>query len=204
MPGEVIGAMDFGMVGHLTRRMRSQLVRLYIVAVQMDEEGIVDQLVRLGVAGSRLDRAGLQRDIARLLRKYHGMPLGSIRAREVIEDVMPIAFRHHLRLPSDLWLLGKTLAMMEGVGLKLAPEFDIFAVSEPYVRRFMRQMLSPRSWGWPLVRGLDDWTALTRTIPRVGSQVLERIERGEVEVQLRHIGLQEALARIDRLANRIS
>jgi len=117
---------------------------------------------------------------------------------------MPIAFRHHLRLPSDLWLLGKTLAMMEGVGLKLAPEFDIFAVSEPYVRRFMRQMLSPRSWGWPLVRGLDDWTALTRTIPRVGSQVLERIERGEVEVQLRHIGLQEALARIDRLANRIS
>ncbi len=204
MPGEVIGAMDFGMVGHLTRRVRSQLVRLYIVAVQMDEEGIVDQLVRLGVAGGRLDRAGLQRDIARLLRKYHGMPLGSIRAREVIEDVMPIAFRHHLRLPSDLWLLGKTLAMMEGVGLKLAPEFDIFAVSEPYVRRFMWQMLSPRSWGWPLVRGIDDWATLTRTIPRVGSQVLERIERGEVEVQLRHIGLQEALTRADRLANRIS
>jgi predicted unusual protein kinase regulating ubiquinone biosynthesis (AarF/ABC1/UbiB family) len=36
---------------------------------------------------------------------------------------MPIAFRHHLRLPSELWLLGKTLAMMEGVGLKLAAGF---------------------------------------------------------------------------------
>ncbi|MCX7680354.1 MAG: AarF/UbiB family protein [Anaerolineae bacterium] len=204
MPGEVIGAMDFGMVGHLTKRMRSRLVRLYIVAVQMDEEGIVDQLIRMGITGGQVDRMGLQRDIARLLRKYHGMPLGSIRAREVIEDVMPIAFRYRLRLPSDLWLLGKTLAMMEGVGLKLVPEFDIFAVSEPYVRRFMRQMLSPRSWGAPLVRSMNDWAELAQMIPRVGFQVLERVERGEVEVQIRHIGLRETLTRIDRLANRLS
>ncbi len=204
MPGEVIGAMDFGMVGHLSHHLRQDLIRLYIVAVRMDEEGIVDQLVRMGVVSSALDRSGLQRDISRLLRKYHGMPLGSIRAGEVIDDVMPIAFRHNLRLPSDLWLLGKTLTMMEGVGLQLAPDFDIFAVSEPYVRRFMWQMASPQSWGMPLVKGITDWAEFGRLIPRVGSQVLTRIEQGKFEITLTHKEIDQALVRLDRSANRIS
>ena len=204
MPGETIGAMDFGMVGRLSHRTRTDLIRLYVVAVQQDEEGIVDQLIRMGVIGGAVDRTGLRRDVMRLLRKYHGLPLGAVRAREVIEEAMPVAFRHHLRLPSELWLLGKTLAMMEGVGLKLVPDFDIFAVSEPYVRRFMWQMASPRAWGPSLLKGADNWAELLGLIPRIGSQLLVRAERGELEITLNHKGLDQALGRIDRLANRLS
>jgi len=191
-------------VGHVSRRVRTDLVRLYIVAEQLDEEGIVDQLMQMGICSTILDRAGLQRDISRLLRKYHGMPLGAIRAHELIEDIMPVAFSYNLHFPSDLWLLGKTLAMMEGVGLKLVPEFDIFAVSEPYVRRFVRQMASPSTWGPQLAKGASDWAALIGLIPRVGTQVLTRVERGEMEIILNHKGLNQALGRMDRLANRVS
>lgn len=204
MPGEVIGAMDFGMVGHLSRQTRTDLIRLYIVGVQMDEVGIVDQLIHMGVVSGTVDRVGLRWDVTRLLRKYHGMPLAAVRAREAIEEVMPIAFRHHLRLPSELWLLGKTLAMLEGVGLRLAPDFDLFAFSEPYIQRFVWHMASPRAWGLPLLRGAGDWAELLGLIPRVGSQLLRRVERGELEITLRHQGLDQALARLDRLANRLS
>jgi ubiquinone biosynthesis protein len=204
MPGEVIGAMDFGMVGYLSHRTRTDLIRLYIVAVQLDEEGIVDQLIRMGAVTGTLDRAGLRRDVARILRKYYGMPLKTIQAHEVVEEVMPIAFRHHLHLPSDLWLVGKTLAMVEGVGLKLDPDFDFFAVSEPYVRRFTWQMASPRTWGSSLLKGASDWAELMGLIPRVGSQLLARAERGELEITLSHKELDQALVRLDRSANRLS
>jgi ubiquinone biosynthesis protein len=204
MQNEVIGAMDFGMVGHLSHRVRTDLIRLYIVAVQLDEEGIIDQLIRMGVVGGALDRTGLQRDVMRLLRKYHGMSLGTIRASEVIDDIMPVAFRHNLRLPSDLWLLGKTMAMIEGVGLKLVPDFDIFAVSEPYVRRFMRQLALPSAWGPPLLKGASDWAALMKLIPRVSSQVLARVEREGLEIRIDIKELDRALARVDQQANRLS
>lgn len=204
MPGEVIGAMDFGMVGYLSRRTRTHLVRLYIAAVQLDEEAVVDQLVRMGVVSELVDRMGLQYDIGRLLRKYAGLPLKAIRAQDVVEEAMPIAFRHRLRLPSELWLLGKTLAMMEGVGLKLVPDFDMFAVSRPYVQRFMREMASPRAWMPSLIRGMADWAQLLDMLPRTGMQLLARAERGELEVSLRHQELGKALAYLDRLANRLA
>ena len=204
MEDEAIGAMDFGMVGYLSRRARTDLIRLYNAAVQLDEEGIVDQLIRMGVTGDKLDRRELQRDMMRLLRKYHGMPLGMIRAGEVIEEVMPVAFRHHLHLPSDLWLLGKTLGMMEGVGLKLDPDFDVFAVAEPYLRRLVWQMISPPDWRLSLLKGMDDWRELLSLIPRVGSRLLTQAERGKLEITLDHKGLDQALVQVDRLANRLS
>ncbi len=204
MPGAVIGVMDFGMVGYLNQRLRTDLLRLYFVAIEQDEDGIVDQLIRLGFVRGGGDRSRLQQDIGWLLRKYHGMPLGAVKAREAIEDFMPLAFRHKLKLPADLWLLGKTLTMVEGIGTRLDPSLDVFAVSRPFVRCFMWQWVFPGSWGPAFLKSASNWSVFLQDIPRVGSQVLNQIERGELEVKVQHQGLREALKRLDQPANRLS
>lgn len=204
LPSEVIGAMDFGMVGHLGRRLRSDLTRLYVATVRMDEQSIVDHLIRMGAVVEGVDRRALERDLALLLGKYFGLPLHAIRAREVMHDAAPVAFRHHLRLPPELWLLGKTLAMVEGVGRKLDPEFDFLAFSKPHLRRFLLKTIVARDSGARLVEVGGDWTHLLTLLPRVGSQLLVQAERGKLGLSLEHKGLERALDRLDRSANRIS
>ena len=204
LPGEVIGAMDFGQVGYLDSRDRADLVHLYIVAVQIDAAGIVEQLIRIGAADYRVDRIALERDLNRLLRKYHGMPLKEIQTGKVMEEMMTVAFRHHLRFPSDLWLLGKTLVMMEGIGLKLDPEFDMFVVSEPYVERFKRRLWLPSEWGPSALRGAADWADLLLRFPRQTSRLLDQAERGDLEVQVKLSNLPLATDRLDRIANRLA
>jgi len=204
MPGEVIGAMDFGMVGYLRDRDRLDLIRLYIASVGLDADSIVEQLIRMGAAHAEIDRQGLSRDIERLLTKYYNLPLKDIRAREVVEEIMPIAYRHHLRLPSNLWLLGKTLAMMEGIGLQLDPDFDMFAVSEPFVRRLAWRLVLPRrAWGQELLRQGADWGELIRGLPRTGNRLLEQAERGEL-FQIRLKDADSLMGRLDRLATRLA
>ena len=143
----VIGAMDFGLVGYLSPPVRKELIRLFVVAVRLDPERITEQLVRMNVAQKRIDQTGLNRDLDRLLRSYYGRPLKEIRARQLVEEIMPIAFRHQLRLPSELWLLSKTLTMMEGIGIKLDPDFDMFEVADPYAKRFLRPEARTREMG---------------------------------------------------------
>lgn len=203
MPGEVIGLMDFGTVGYLSRQDRVGLVRLFIVAVQLDTAGIVDQLIRMGVADYRPDRDALQRDIRRLLVKYHGQALADVSAPELLEEIRPIVYRHKLRLPSDLWLLAKTLVIMEGVGKRLEPEFDIFAVAESHMRRLLLRMWLPTEWGPAVLNTATNWSDLLINLPRQSNRILGQLEQGDLELKIHLPELNPAVNRLDRIATRI-
>jgi len=63
MKDEVIGAMDFGIVGYLSHTDRVNLIRLSNVAVQEDAKGVTDALIHIGAAPPDVDRDSLTRDI---------------------------------------------------------------------------------------------------------------------------------------------
>ena len=203
MPGEIIGLMDFGTVGRLGPNDRANLVRLYIVAVQLDAAGIVEQLVRMGIADWHLDHTVLQRDIQRILLKYYNMPLKEISTRELLEEIQPIIYRHHLRPPSDLWLLIKTFGIMEGVVRRLDPDFDIFAVSQPYVVRFMRQLWLPSGWGPAVLRSASGWADLAGNFPHHLLRILNQFERGELGLKIHQPVVEQTTNRLDHIANRM-
>lgn len=204
MEDGVIGAMDFGMVGRLDQRTKEGLLRLLIAAVRQDVEGMVSEFYNMGFIGEGVDRQQLKRDLRRLIDRYYGLPVGEIRAKELIDDAMPIAFRHHLHLPSDLWLLGKTLAMTEGVALQLVPDFDLLAVAEPYARQALREMSSLRAWEERLLTGLGDWVELGLAFPQQLQRFLDRMERGEAQMTMRLEGQRRMVSEVDRMANRVS
>jgi ubiquinone biosynthesis protein len=204
MPGGVIGAVDFGMVGHLTREDRINLIKLYVASVRLDADRIVEQLIRMGAATAYVDRQALKRSITRLLTKYQGLPLKEIRAKEVVSDIMPIAYRFHLRLPPDLWLLGKTLGMMEGVGLQLDPDFDMFAVSQPFADRLMREMWMPSTWGPEVFDEVQAWGDLLNVMPRASAKLLYGLESGKVPLDMSFDVQRPVLDRLDRALTRLA
>lgn len=202
MEGDVIGAMDFGMVGYLSRADRVNLIRLYNVAVQMNAKGATEELIHIGAAPPDVDRQMLTRDLERLLQRYAGMQLGDMHLQEVMEDVMPVVFEHKLRLPTNFWLLAKTLAMMEGIGLRLAPDFDIFAFSRPYVNRLILSTVVPdRRWVSDIVRRGLAWSDFLDEIPHAGQLLVDRLEKREpITLALDAKNIQT----IDRLATRLA
>ena len=202
LPGEVIGLMDFGTVGYLDSGDRTNLIRLYIVAVQLDAAGIVDQLVRMGIADPTLDRVSLQRDLRRLLLRYRGVPLKETRIGDLIEEIRPIVYDYHLQVPTDLWLLGKTFVLMEGAGKLLDPDFDIFAFSEPYAKRFVRRLWLPSEWGPLVLQSANSWNDLLADFPRQTTRILSQLERNELGLRLSMTDLDRATHRFDRIANR--
>jgi ubiquinone biosynthesis protein len=204
MPGEVIGAMDFGLVGELTERDRNHLTHLYVSAIALDADSIIDELIRMGVVHSGTDRSRLRRDLERLLGKYTGAMLKDINIQEVLEEITALCSRHRLSVPSNLWLLGKSLAMIEGLGLQLDPDFDFFVVSEPYMGELKRQLWLPKAeWGQSLLRQGADWVEFLKLLPRTGRRLLEKTEQDE----LFEFGLKDKdilLGGLSRLVNRLA
>jgi ubiquinone biosynthesis protein len=204
MPEEVLGLMDFGKVGYLRDKDRIDLIRLYIAAIEMDIDGMIDQLVSLGAVGEDVDRNRLAHDLSRFLNKYHGVPIKYIRARELIDEITAITFRHHLRLPTTWWLVGQTIVMLEGIGLQLDPDFDVFKAAEPHVKRLMKDLFLP-SGDWVRTFLMDgaNWGELLHRLPRAGNRMLERMERNDpFRMELKD--LDRILSRVDRLVTRLA
>ena len=203
-PGEVIGLVDFGKVGYLRDKDRRDLVRLYIVAIEMDVDGMIDQLVNLGAVREDVDRNRLANDLSRFLNKYHGVPIKYVRARELIDEITAITFRHRLRLPSTWWLVGQTIVMLEGIGLQLDPDFDVFEAAKPHVKGLMKDLFLPHGdWARNIMMDSANWGELLHRMPRVGNRMLERIERNE-PFRMEIKDLDRILSRVDRLVTRLA
>jgi ubiquinone biosynthesis protein len=201
MEDEVIGAMDFGIVGFLSHVDRANLVRLYGVAAQLDARGVTDALIHIGAAPTDVDRRALARDVERMLNRYNGLVLKDIKLDELIADVLPIAFEHRLHMPTNFWLLAKTLSMMEGIGLELAPNFDIFAFSSRYAARLLlRSNLPNGRLIQNLIRRGQAWGDLFEELPYTGRLLLDRLEKGEpLKLELSRNNLEF----FDRLVTRL-
>jgi ubiquinone biosynthesis protein len=202
LPGEVIGLIDFGVVGTLDRTDRAQLVRLWSSIIGLDAEGAADQLLRMGIAGPQTDQVGLTRALRKMLRKYSGLPLKEIVASEVLNDVQPIIYEYKLQVPTDYWLLIKTLVTMEGVGKALAPNFDVFAASAPYMQRFVFQMALPQSWAPGIVRQVTGWVTLMSLFPRQATRVMGRLESSDLELRVQVPEMRQATRESSSSTNR--
>jgi ubiquinone biosynthesis protein len=203
MPGEVLGVLDFGTMGRLDTRDRVNMARMLILLVQYDAEAIVDLLMRMGIASYGVDRTSLSRDVKRLVNKYIGLQIQEIPVNEVIREVEPMVYKYSLRVPSDYLLLFKTVALMQGVGLALDPEFDMLSATRPYLGRLFRQLWSPVNWGPAVLRSVSDWGDLVGSFPRQTTRIMGQLERGDFGIKVDVRDLNSTINRVDRIANRL-
>jgi ubiquinone biosynthesis protein len=200
----IIGVLDLGMVGFLSKQDRLNLARLFIAAARIDDERVIDQLSRMNVVSYTVDRQKLRQDVLRMLRKYQGAALKHIRAQELLSDLQRIIFTHRLRLPPNLWLLLKALVVMEGIGMQLDPEYDIFGTFEQHIRRLRMEMLTPDAWGPPLMTTGENWAELAEVLPIVGPNILKQMKDGRFQVVLEINHLREIIDSLDYIISRLA
>ena len=203
LPGEVIAMMDFGIMGHLDHAQRLGLVQFFVGLFSGDTERVVDAMAELGIATNAADRRNLVRDLDRLRLRYYGLELEKIRAQSFIEELMGVAFSYRLKMPSDLVLVFKTIAMMEGISLQLDPDMNVFQEVEPYVRDALLELQSPTARLKSLVEQMRDASEATMMLPKQLQRMLEQIEAGDSNLSMTLKGLDEPTRRITTAANRL-
>ena len=202
--GGRIGIIDFGMVGSLDDRLRGQLGRLLVALTREDPHRVARALVALGATTGPVDIGPLTDDLAELLSRYQGGPLGDIALGTVTGELLELARRYGLRIPRDLALLVKTFIEQEGVAAQLDPDFRLITALAPAASSQLAAGISPAAMAQRLEHVGLDLAELTLDLPDQLQDVLERLATGGLEVHLRAAELEPLLARGERLANRIA
>jgi ubiquinone biosynthesis protein len=203
LPHDVVALMDFGIMGHLDHAERLGLVQLFVGLFRQETDRVVEALSDLGIATRAADRRNLARDLDRLRMRYFGLELERIRARSFVEDLMGLAFANRLRMPSNLVLVFKTIAMLEGISLQLDPDINVFTEVEPYVRDVLLELQSPVTRAREVADQLRESVEALLMLPGQVQRMLEQVEGGEGNLSMRLRGLDEPARRITTAANRL-
>ena len=198
-----IGLIDFGMVGTLDEQTQDHLADLLIYINHQDADRLMDVLLDLGVSKKPIDRASLRHDVQHLLSTYWGLPLGELRITALLNDVFATMRKNHLHLPSNLSLLLKTVIMIEGLGVKLDPEFRLTTALDSYADRLIMRKYSPVK----LIRNLGqaslDLARLGTEMPQQLRRIVNAAENGRLQVGMRPEGFDPIINRFEKISNRI-
>ncbi|HMO56939.1 MAG TPA: AarF/ABC1/UbiB kinase family protein [Roseiflexaceae bacterium] len=184
LPGEVIAAVDFGQSVALDRQMTDNLLLFLVAISDNDADGALRSLQRLGMLEPREITSVLRRDMLRFIDAFVDRPLDEMSARETAEELLALARRHRLRMPAPLALLLKAVIMMEGTGVLIDPQLDVFAIARPYGARALAELAAPAAVARRAQVQLRELGEVAGQIPRQLTETLRQLNNGELSVQL--------------------
>jgi ubiquinone biosynthesis protein len=198
-----IGLVDFGQTGKLTDDDMSKLTRLFIDAASENVDALPRRLADLGVRYPKEREEEFLAELRELYYRYYGASLQEIDPLQVIREAFTLIYSMNLRLPTRFLLLDKAIATLGSVGVDLYPDFNVFEVARPYARGLMMERFGPRRLA---SRARKESLKLAQVVTEMPYQVhdfLEEIRDGQIEVGFVHKGLDEFMAKIDVVFNRL-
>jgi ubiquinone biosynthesis protein len=198
-----IGLVDFGAVGTLTDDDMSKLTGLFIDAANENIDQLPKRLADLGVRYPKEREGEFLAELRELYYRYYGSSLSEVDPIQVIREGFQLIYSMNLHLPARFLLLDRTLATLASVGGELYPDFNVFEVARPYARDLMLDRFAPHRIARRARREAISYAQVLAEAPHQFHDFMEEIRDGQIEVGFVHKGLDDLLAKLDTLFNRI-
>ena len=203
--GSEVCLLDWGVVGILPPETRFELVELIAAIVDMEAEKVFDILVSLtGANVSLINERLLLRDILEILHLYHSVTIGKLDLGQLLMDLNNMLRTHHIKLPSDLALMFKTMVTVEGTARQIYPELDVIAEIEPFIAKLGIERWSLSQVWRRFTRQLRFYLKLQSNLPGSLQRILQKMEQGELNIKFRHENLSGLQKSLDNVSNRLS
>ncbi|MCI5134958.1 MAG: AarF/ABC1/UbiB kinase family protein [Candidatus Electrothrix sp. AW2] len=204
LPGNKICFIDFGQMGRLLLKDRENFTDFVLSMTSGKEDEVVNGILKMTVHTKEVNRDKLTLDINDLVSRYMHLPIGELEVEKIHFELIDLLSKHRLFLKPNLYLMFKTLATVEGLGMVLAPEVELLALAEPFMKKIKLDRVHPR-------RLIDDLSAtgyqylsLLRDLPGETRTILAQLRRGRIRLELKHHGLRPLERALYRISNQIA
>jgi ubiquinone biosynthesis protein len=196
LPGNVIGLLDFGMVGRIDERLREDIEEMLMCIVNRDVAMLTAIIKRVGRVPPGLDEGALAVDLADYVGQYSTQSLDDFDLSGALEDMVNIVRRHKITLPAQVAMLIKVLVTLEGTTHLLSPKFSLMEVMKPYQHTLMLRRLSPVRQMRKMRRLYMGFEQLAEVLPQRVVDIMDQVQAGKFDIHLDHRRLGPSVNRL--------
>ncbi len=202
-PDGKIVFIDFGIVGRIDKYTKNKLADLIVGIINKDTKKIIGVLLELSQAEQELNISEIELDVEDLLDRYYGKDLKNIDMSKLLSEVFTIVAKYKIILPSNFTLLLKSLITIEGVGLELDPDFNIFETAKPFVNKMLRERYNPQHLLKTAVSTLQEFNKSVMLIPKLLNGLYQRTKIDSMKIDFDTRGTSKVISELNKMVNRL-
>ncbi len=196
--------LDFGLVGRLSSSMKNHLTDIFMAIYSGESEWILQEVLTIAQTKYEIDKEKLLREIMEMKDKYMGLALKEISPGKAFLELFNIIRTHNILIRPAYSYVGKALLTSENTARTLDETIDIMGVMEPDLKKIAIKRYSPQNLWINLRMFLKDTSRFIRDFPAQLGEVFKKLKSGKLEIEFRHIGLEDLIHTLDKLSNRLA
>jgi ubiquinone biosynthesis protein len=146
LPGNRIAAIDFGIMGRIDRRARVWLAEILYGLITGDYKRVAEIHFEAGYVPPHHNVAEFATALRAVGEPMRGLPVKDMSVGAMLDGLFAITRDFDMQTQPHLLLLQKTMVVVEGVATRLDPDINMWEVSGPFVREWIRTELGPEAW----------------------------------------------------------
>ncbi|QKQ97940.1 hypothetical protein GKQ38_00175 [Candidatus Nanohaloarchaea archaeon] len=173
--------IDFGMMGNLSKDTRENMALMILHSLREDVDKAFEDLKRMGHVQDDADEEALKAELEEKILLIQNANLEEVSFTGQFLDMTIQASRHGVIMPQSLVLMGKSMVTMEGIGMAVAPEYEINDEFRDTIKQILRDDFQPEKLMEELSLDIVENRDLITELP---SKLNELTEQKETEVHV--------------------
>lgn len=179
-----IALIDFGMAGSLKAAHMQFLASFILGLATKNATTISESLLTLCDKKFFSEKADLEFMVEDMLSRHMTFSYENIQFSQILNESIKIIQKHHLKLPSSIFLLMKALATVEKFGYNLDPNISLPVLIRPYAEELIKEKFSAKQIAGEVYDTLKDYVSLIRDFPGEINEILYRIKQGKITLDI--------------------
>ncbi len=145
LPDGRLAAIDFGIMGRVDRQARLWLAEILYGLITGNYRRVAEIHFEAQYVPAHHNVAEFATALRAVGEPIRGLPVKDISIGQMLDGLFAITREFDMPTQPHLLLLQKTMVMEEGVATALDPDINMWEVSEPFLREWLRSELGPET-----------------------------------------------------------
>jgi len=197
LPGNILVPIDFGIMGSVDDERITELMHLLLSIFSYDMHDMVKLFYRMGLIKDDIDVLSLKSDIKATVERYMYVPIEKLNLGVFFNELLDTIREYRIHLPTDLFLMIKSITSMGDTASRLDKSFDSFRAIKSFLQKqFSRRTTNPELISRATKHLVDDISYFLKRVPKNLDETLDKLNDGKLEGKMVVHGMDEELRTI--------
>jgi len=140
-PDGKLAYLDFGMMSQIQPAQRYGLIEAIVHLVNRDFEALAHDYVKLEFLTPDTDLTPIIPAFAKVFNAALGASVAELNIKSITDELSNLMYEYPFRVPAYYALIIRSLVTLEGIAIRIEPDFKVLSAAYPYVAK--RLLIDP-------------------------------------------------------------